>query len=118
IEFDNYGSTHSEENRQFCAEIWASLRKAGMVVEREITQLFDPVAGTFLADRFVKGTCPYSDCRAPNQYGDNCERCGRTYRPTDLVDPVSTLSGATPELRTAQHLFVEIEQLHEFLRQW
>lgn len=118
IEFDNYGSTHSEENRQYCAEIWAALRKAGMVVEKEITQLFDPVAGTFLADRFVKGTCPYSDCRAPNQYGDNCERCGRTYRPTDLVDPVSTLSGATPELRNSQHLFVEIEQLHEFLRQW
>ncbi len=116
IEFDNYGSTHSPENRQLCGEFWVALRKAGLVVEREVTQLFDPVAGTFLADRFVKGTCPF--CKAPEQYGDSCDRCGHTYSPTELIDPLSTLSGATPEIRSAPHLFVEIEQLHGFLAEW
>ncbi|NUQ64640.1 MAG: methionine--tRNA ligase [Pirellulales bacterium] len=116
IEFDNYGSTHSPENRQLCAEFWKALRKAGLVIEKDVTQLFDPVAGTFLADRFVKGTCPF--CKAPEQYGDSCDRCGHTYSPTDLIDPVSTLSGATPEVRSALHLFVQIEQLRSFLDQW
>ncbi|MCR4412139.1 MAG: methionine--tRNA ligase [Thermoguttaceae bacterium] len=116
IEFDNYGSTNSEETRQICQEVWAALRKADLVVEKEVTQLYDPVAGTFLADRFVKGTCPY--CKTPDQYGDNCESCGRTYGPSDLIDPKSTLSGATPELRSARHLFVSIEKLHGFLEQW
>ncbi len=116
IAFDNYGSTHSEENRQLCAEIWAALRKAGLVVEREVSQLFDPVKGTFLADRQVKGTCPR--CKSPNQYGDNCDRCGCTYSPSDLVDPVSIFSGTRPEVRSARHLFVRIEALHDFLEQW
>ncbi|MEN6495391.1 MAG: methionine--tRNA ligase [Thermoguttaceae bacterium] len=116
IEFDNYGSTNSEENRTLCAEIWAALRSAGLVSESEVTQLYDPVAGTFLADRFVKGTCP--KCKAPDQYGDSCERCGQTYSPTELIDPVSTLSGATPEIRSATHLFVNIEKLHGFLDEW
>jgi methionyl-tRNA synthetase len=116
IEFDNYGSTHSDENRQLCGEFWKALRAAGLISEKDVTQLFDPVAGTFLADRFVKGTCP--KCKAPNQYGDSCERCGQTYSPTELIDPVSTLSGATPEIRTAKHLFVDIEQLHDFLEEW
>lgn len=116
IEFDNYGSTNSEENRALCAEIWAALRSAGLVSESEVTQLYDPVAGTFLADRFVKGTCP--KCKAPDQYGDSCERCGQTYSPTELIDPVSTLSGATPEIRSAAHLFVNIEKLHGFLDEW
>jgi len=115
IEFDNYGSTDSSENEQLCGEIWASLRKAGLIVEREVTQLFDPEAGTFLADRFVKGTCP--KCGREDQYGDSCD-CGQTYSPTELIDPVSTLSGATPEIRSADHLFVELEQLHEFLEEW
>jgi methionyl-tRNA synthetase len=118
IEFDNYGSTNSEDNRQLCHEFWQGLRSAGLVVEREIEQLFDPEAGVFLADRFVQGTCPKPDCQAPNQYGDNCEVCGSTYQPTDLKDAVSTLSGATPELRTTTQLFVEIEQFHEFLEEW
>jgi methionyl-tRNA synthetase len=87
-------------------------------VEKDVTQLFDPIEKTFLADRFVKGTCPKPDCHAPDQYGDNCEKCGSTYSPADLIDPVSTLSGATPELRTAKHLFVEIERLHDWLTEW
>ncbi len=115
IQFDNYGSTHSPENRALCGEIWAALREANLVVEREVTQLYDPQAETFLADRFVKGTCPF--CKLPNQYGDSCDN-GHTYSPTDLIDPVSTLSGATPEVRSAQHLFVQIERLHDFLQQW
>ena len=116
VAFDNYGSTNSESTRQFCHEIWAALRAKGLIAERDVTQLYDPEAKTFLADRFVKGTCP--KCHSPNQYGDNCDKCGSTYSPSDLIDPVSTLSGARPEIRTAAHLFVQIEQLHEFLNQW
>jgi methionyl-tRNA synthetase len=116
IEFDNYGTTHSTENRALCGEIWSALRRGGYVSERDVTQLYDPVAGTFLADRFIKGTCPY--CKSPDQYGDSCEICNRTFNSTDLIDPVSTLSGAKPELRTAKHLFVAIERLHEFLADW
>ncbi|WP_145370185.1 methionine--tRNA ligase [Maioricimonas rarisocia] len=116
IEFDNYGSTNSEANRKLCGEVWSAIRQAGMVHEKEIEQLYDPVAETFLADRFVKGTCP--NCKAPNQYGDSCDKCGHTHSPAELIDPVSTLSGATPEVRSATHLFVEIEQLHPFLEEW
>lgn len=116
IGFDNYGSTHNQQTRQFCHEIWKSLRAAGLIVEHDVTQLFDPVQSTFLADRFVKGTCP--KCGSADQYGDNCEKCGSTYTPADLINPVSTLSGATPELRTAKHLFVEIERLHDWLTEW
>ncbi|WP_437201830.1 methionine--tRNA ligase [Planctomicrobium sp. SH664] len=116
IEFDNYGSTHSDENRELCGEIWKSIRAAGLVHEHEIEQLYDPVAQTFLADRFVKGTCPR--CKSPDQYGDSCDKCGSTYTPAELIDPRSTLSGATPEMRTALHLFVQIEQLHPFLEEW
>jgi methionyl-tRNA synthetase len=118
IEFDNYGSTHSPENRRLCAQLWAKLRQAGLITEREVTQLYDPKEGVFLADRFVRGTCPNPNCRAPNQPGDNCSQCGTTYRPTDLIDPVSTLSGAKPELRGAPHLFVQLEKLHDFLHEW
>ena len=116
VEFDNYGSTNSPENLALCQQIWDGLRQANLIVEEEVTQLFDVEAGTFLADRFVKGTCPR--CAAPNQYGDNCDKCGATYSPTDLKDPVSTLSGSRPELRTARHLFVRIESLHDFLTDW
>ncbi len=116
IEFDNYGSTHSEENRQLCAEIWSALRKAGLIYEKEVSQLYDPVAGTFLADRQVRGTCPR--CKAPNQYGDNCDKCGAAYSPSELIDPVSVFSGARPEVRSAHHLFVQIEKLHSFLEDW
>ncbi|MBI1344883.1 methionine--tRNA ligase [bacterium] len=118
IAFDNYGSTNSESMRKFCHEIWAALRNKGLIAERDVTQLYDPEAQTFLADRFVKGTCPNPDCHAADQYGDNCEVCGRTYSPTELINPKSTLTGATPEVRTARHLFVQIEQLHQFLNDW
>lgn len=116
IAFDNYGSTHSEHNRKLCHEIWGALRAANLVVERDVTQLFDPKANTFLADRFVKGTCP--KCQSPDQYGDSCDKCGSTYSPADLINPISTLSGATPEIRSAKHLFVQIEKLHEWLNEW
>lgn len=116
IEFDNYGSTNSEQNRRLCHEFWSALREAGLVHEKEVTQLFDVQENTFLADRFVKGTCP--KCKAPDQYGDNCDKCGSTYTPADLTDPISTLSNTTPEVRTANHLFVRIEDLHEFLEEW
>lgn len=116
IEFDNYGSTNSEENKALCAELWQSIRDSGLVKEKDVEQLFDPVQGTFLADRFVRGTCPR--CKAVNQPGDNCSKCSHTYTPAELIDPVSTLSGATPEVRTAAHLFIELEQLHDFLNEW
>ncbi len=115
IEFDNYGSTHSPENRELCAQFWAAIREAGLVAERNVAQLFDPVEGTFLADRFVRGTCP--KCGRTDQPGDSCQ-CGHTYSPTELIDPVSVHSGATPELRESLHLFVELEQLHGFLDEW
>ncbi len=115
IEFDNYGSTNSPENRSLCGEFWAALRKADMVHEQDVTQLYDVDAGTFLADRFVKGTCPV--CELPNQYGDSCDN-GHHYSPVELISPISTLSGTTPEVRTAKHLFVQIEKLHGFLAEW
>ncbi|HEX7670057.1 MAG TPA: methionine--tRNA ligase, partial [Polyangiaceae bacterium] len=96
--------------------VWAELRKGGFVTERDVTQLFDVKEGVFLADRFVKGTCP--NCRSEGQYGDSCDTCGTTYSPTDLIDPVSTLSGTKPEVRSAPHLFIPIEQLHDFLADW
>lgn len=115
VRFDHYGSTNSAQNHQICLEIWAALREAGLVHEKTVTQLYDTQVGTFLADRFVRGTCP--KCGKTDQYGDSCE-CGATYSPVDLIHPVSTLSGTTPELRDAQHLFVEIERLRPFLTEW
>ncbi len=116
IAFDHYGSTHCEENRQLCAEIWQALRKAGMIYQSEVRQLYDVQAKTFLADRFVKGTCPY--CNSPNQYGDSCDRCGHHYDPIELIDPVSIFSGTRPEVRSAVHLFVDIEKQRAFLEEW
>jgi methionyl-tRNA synthetase len=116
IEFDNYGSTHSAENRAVCAEIWQALRRDSLVSENEVEQLYDPVAGTFLADRFVKGKCPR--CKMPDQYGDSCVHCDWHYNATELIEPKSTLSGAAPEIRKAEHLFVNIERLHGFLDEW
>lgn len=113
ISFDHYSSTHSDANREVCTEIWAALRRERLIESRPVEQLYDPVAKTFLADRFVKGTCP--KCGATDQYGDNCDKCGATYSASDLKDAKSTLSGAAPELRSADHLFVTIEQRHAFL---
>jgi methionyl-tRNA synthetase len=116
IEFDNYGSTNSPENRALCEKIWAAIRNAGLVKERDVEQLYDPVVGTFLADRYVRGTCP--NCGATDQPGDNCSKCGHHYSPAELINPRSTQSDATPEIRSAPHLFIELEQLHEFLEEW
>lgn len=116
VAFDHYGSTHSEENRQLCHEFWQALRAADLIAERPVSQLYDPEAETFLADRFVRGTCPI--CGRHDQPGDNCGACGATYSPTDLIDPKSTLSGSTPVLKEAMHLFVELEKLRGFLTEW
>ncbi len=116
IGLDNFGSTHSPENRALCESFWRAIRQAGLVKEQDVEQLYDPEAGTFLADRFVRGTCP--KCGAPDQPGDNCSKCGHHYSPSELVDPHSTLSGATPEIRTSPHLFIELEKLHGFLEEW
>jgi methionyl-tRNA synthetase len=116
VAFDHYGSTDSPENRRLCGEIWARLRARDLVAARDVEQLYDARAGVFLADRFVKGTCP--KCGAADQYGDSCEACGAAYAPSDLVDPVSTLSGTRPEVRSASHLFIRLEPLHAFLTEW
>ena len=116
IEFDHYGSTDSDANRRLCGDVWQALRQRGLVTSRDVKQLYDPVAGIFLADRFVRGGCP--KCKAADQYGDSCEQCGATYGPADLIDPRSTLSGARPEERSAEHLFVTLEAMHPFLDRW
>ncbi|HEU4418996.1 MAG TPA: methionine--tRNA ligase [Planctomycetota bacterium] len=116
IAFDHYGSTNSSTNYDYCKDIWAALRKAGLVVARSVERLYDPVQKTFLADRFVKGQCPR--CSATDQYGDSCEVCGATYAATELVNPRSVHSGAVPELRPSKQLFVKLEPLQAFLREW
>ena len=116
VSFDNYGSTHSEENRALCSQIWQAIQDADLVKTKDVEQLYDVQQETFLADRFVRGTCPR--CSSPDQPGDNCSKCGTTYTPAELVNPVSTLSGSEPEIRTASHLFIELEQLHGFLEEW
>jgi methionyl-tRNA synthetase len=113
---DYYGSTHHLSNERLVNEIWQALRDAGRVAEREVRQLYDAEVGCFLADRFVKGRCPR--CGADDQYGDNCDRCGAVYGPEELGDPVSTLSGTVPEVRSAPHFFVTLEDFHEFLDEW
>ncbi len=116
IEFDHYGSTNSEENRQLCHQIWRSVREADLVIEKPVEQFYDTQAETFLADRFVRGTCPV--CKAPNQYGDHCDQCLSNYTPHELIDPRSTLSDSVPELRQAPHMFIQLEKLHDFLVEW
>lgn len=116
IAFDHYGSTDSSANNVLCKRIWQSLRKRGLIQSKEVHQLFDPNAGVFLADRFVQGGCPR--CHAADQYGDSCEACGATYSPAELINPVSTLTGIKPEVRSAEHLFVNLEPLRPFLQEW
>ncbi len=116
VDHDIYYTTHSEENRQ-CAElIFERCRDAGLIFTREVSQYFDPEKGMFLADRFLKGTCPR--CGADDQYGDNCEKCGATYEATELKAPRSTLSEATPELRSSEHYFFDLGKQQAFLEQW
>ncbi|OUM27612.1 methionine--tRNA ligase [Pseudomonas putida] len=116
VEFDNFHSTHSEENRELSSMIYTRLREAGHIATRSVTQYFDPEKGMFLADRFIKGTCP--KCAAEDQYGDNCEKCGATYAPTELKNPKSAISGATPVLRDSQHFFFKLPDFQAMLQQW
>jgi len=116
IEHDNYYSTHSEENRFFSELIYEKLHKKGLILSREVEQLFDPKKGLFLADRFVRGICP--KCSAEDQYGDNCQSCGATYDATDLIDATSIYSGETPELRKSEHLFFDLGKFQTFLTDW
>ncbi|TXS92169.1 methionine--tRNA ligase [Parahaliea maris] len=116
IGFDNYYSTHSPENRAWSEEIYRRLRANGHIATRAITQAFDPEKELFLADRFIKGTCP--KCKTPDQYGDNCEACGATYTPADLIDPVSALSGATPVDRESEHYFFTLPAFSDMLKEW
>jgi methionyl-tRNA synthetase len=116
VSFDHYGSTNSKANYELCCAIWSALRKASMVEAREVARLYDPKLQTFLADRFVKGECPR--CGAKDQYGDSCEACGATYPATELKNPKSVYSGATPELKPSQQLFVKLTPLQNFLTQW
>ncbi|MES3709215.1 methionine--tRNA ligase [Pseudomonas putida] len=116
VEFDNFHSTHSEENRELSSMIYTRLREAGHIATRSVTQYFDPEKGMFLADRFIKGTCP--KCSAEDQYGDNCEKCGATYAPTELKNPKSAISGATPVLRDSQHFFFKLPDFQAMLQQW
>ncbi|WP_163559501.1 methionine--tRNA ligase [Halomonas sp. NO4] len=116
VGFDNYHSTHSDENRHFSELIYTRLRDAGHIATRDIEQMYDPVKGLFLADRFIKGTCP--KCGAADQYGDNCEACSATYTPAELIDPVSAISGATPEVRSSTHFFFKLPDFADFLKHW
>ena len=116
IGVDNYHSTHSEENRVFSELIYNRLKANDHIAKRSITQAFDPEKKLFLADRYVKGTCP--KCKTDDQYGDNCEACGATYSPVDLINPVSVISGATPIEKESVHYFFKLPEFTDFLKQW
>ncbi|HHK5609116.1 TPA: methionine--tRNA ligase [Neisseria cinerea] len=116
IGYDNYYSTHSPENKQFSQDIYRALKANGKIESRVIEQLFDPEKQMFLPDRFVKGECP--KCHAQDQYGDNCEVCGTTYSPTELINPYSAVSGAKPELRKSEHFFFKLGECADFLKAW
>ncbi|WP_188208959.1 methionine--tRNA ligase [Neisseria subflava] len=116
IGYDNYYSTHSPENKQFSEQIYRALKANGKIESRVIEQLFDPEKQMFLPDRFVKGECP--KCHAQDQYGDNCEVCGTTYSPTELINPYSAVSGAKPELRESEHFFFKLGECADFLKAW
>ena len=116
ISYDNYYSTHSPENKQFSQDIYRALKANGKIESRVIEQLFDPEKQMFLPDRFVKGECP--KCHAQDQYGDNCEVCGTTYSPTELINPYSAVSGAKPELRKSEHFFFKLGECADFLKAW
>lgn len=116
VEFDNYYSTNSEENRQLSGNIYRALKANGKIATKTIEQYFDPVKNMFLPDRFIKGECP--KCKSKDQYGDNCEVCGATYSPTDLVNPYSAVSGATPVRKETEHYFFKLSECADFLREW
>ncbi len=118
ISHDYWGSTDSPENHELSQEIYRRLKNAGLVYTKDVEQFYDTVKGMFLADRFIKGTCPR--CGAPDQYGDNCEKCSAVYSPTEVINPYSTLSGSRPELRTSTHYFFKLSdpECVKFLREW
>ncbi|KAA1192860.1 methionine--tRNA ligase [Pseudohalioglobus sediminis] len=116
IDFANFYTTHSEENRRWSEKIYQHLKDNEHIATREIVQAFDPERELFLADRFIKGTCPR--CKAEDQYGDNCENCGATYSPADLIDPVSAISGATPVEKASRHFFFKLPEYEEMLKTW
>ena len=116
VGFDNYYSTHSEENQQLSTLIYQRLLDAGHIHSKTITQAYDPKEQMFLPDRFIKGECP--KCGAADQYGDNCEKCGATYAPTDLKNAVSAVSGVTPVEKDSEHLFFKLGDFEEMLQQW
>lgn len=116
IKFDNYYSTHSPENKALSEQIYLACRDNGKIASRSITQAFDPEKQLFLADRFIKGTCP--KCKTEDQYGDNCEACGATYSPAELIDPKSAISGATPIEKESEHFFFKLPEFQGFLSEW
>lgn len=116
VAFDNYHSTHSEENRLMASDIYLKLRDNGYIKSKSISQLFDPEKSMFLPDRFVKGTCP--KCKSPDQYGDNCDACGATYSPTELINPKSAVSGATPVMKDTEHFFFDLPAFEGMLKEW
>ncbi len=116
IGYDHYGSTHSETNRELCRQIWQAFQDKNLIAKRKVVEFYDSETGESLPDRFVKGTCP--KCKSPDQYGDNCDKCGATYSPIDLIDPISTISNTPPVKGETDHYFVQIEELHEFLDEW
>lgn len=116
VDFDNYHSTHSEENRQLASQIYLANRDAGHIESRTISQAYDPEKKMFLPDRFIRGECP--KCGAADQYGDNCEVCGATYDPTELKNPVSAVSGATPITKDSEHYFFKLGNFEPLLREW
>jgi methionyl-tRNA synthetase len=116
IDFDNYHTTHSPENEALVVDIYEALRASGDIYTNTIEQAYDEKEGMFLPDRFVRGTCPR--CKTEDQYGDACENCGATYTPTDLIDPVSVLSGTTPVRRESEHYFFKLSEYEERLHAW
>jgi methionyl-tRNA synthetase len=116
IQFDNFYSTHTEENRKLSESIYKTIDNNGHIARRHIKQLFDPEKGLFLADRYIIGTCP--KCKTADQYGDNCESCGSTYSPAELINPRSTISGATPVEKESEHFFFKLPEFKDMLRVW
>ena len=116
VSFDNYHSTHSPENQNWSETIFKRLEANGHIAVKSVVQAYDEVKGLFLADRFIKGACP--KCKTPDQYGDNCEACGATYSPTEVIDPVSALSGSTPVEKASDHLFFTLSAFQDLLADW
>ncbi|MDC9725778.1 MAG: methionine--tRNA ligase [Gammaproteobacteria bacterium] len=116
IAFDNFHSTHSDENKALASQVYLANREAGHITTRTISQAYDPEKEMFLPDRFIRGECP--KCHAQDQYGDNCEACGATYDPTDLINPVSAVSGATPVTKDSEHHFFKLGDFEDSLKEW